>query len=134
MAAQPLELLVWNVRGLNAPARRNAVFQVVNAAKPAIGCFQKTKVENMSMELVRQCLGNRVEKFFYLSAVGTRGGVMLAWDPLVVTLSKPHRRENTITAHVKPFGPPEWWLTGVYIWTPTRCGEDCVPPRVGGRV
>lgn len=29
-------------------------------------------------------------------------------------VSNPHLTENTLTALVKPFGAPEWWITGVY--------------------
>lgn len=54
------------------------------------------------------------ENFFYLPMNGTRGGILIAWDALVVSLSNPHRTNNIITALVKPVGAPEWWLTGVY--------------------
>lgn len=55
------------------------------------------------------------DQFFYLPAVGTRGGILLAWDPLVVQLSNPHYTDNTVTALVKPVGSPaQWWITGVY--------------------
>lgn len=71
MNAQPLKLIVWNVHGLNAQARRNAVYQVVNSANPAIVCLQETKLQDV---FVRQCLGNKFEKFFYLPAAGTPVG------------------------------------------------------------
>ena len=116
MASQPLELLVWNVRGLNSPARRNAIFQVATAANPSIVCLQETKLEVVTSEIIRHCLGNKFEKFFYLSASGTRGGVLIAWDPIVVALSNPHTTDNTLTALVTPVdgGDRRWWLTRVY--------------------
>lgn len=114
MAAQPPKLLVWNVRGLNSPAR-SAIFQVlVAASSPSIVCFQETKVEVVSRDIVRQCLGNRLENFYYLPAVGTRGGILIAWDDTVVSLSSSHTTANTLTALVQPHGAPVWWLTGVY--------------------
>nr|XP_020147503.1 uncharacterized protein LOC109732728 [Aegilops tauschii subsp. strangulata] len=43
------------------------------------------------------------------------GGVLLAWDPVVVQLSNPHYTNNTVTALVKPVGAAgQWWITGVY--------------------
>lgn len=114
MAAQPLKLFVWNVRGLNSPARRHSLFQVVASVDPSIVCLQETKLEIVTLHVVKQCLGNKFVSFFYLPAVGTCGGILLAWDPLVVTLSNPHPTENTLSALVQPMGAPAWWLTGVY--------------------
>ena len=115
MTMQPTKVLVWNVPGLNAPTRRNAVFQVCLAANPGIICLQETKLENVSATIVTQCLGNRFDLFFYLPATGTRGGILLAWDPLIMQLSNPHYMTNTVTALVQPLGSSaQWWITGVY--------------------
>jgi exonuclease III len=114
MNAHPFKTLVWNVRGLNNPARRNAISQVVQAACPSIVCFQETKMEVVTVEIVRHCLGNKFEKFFYLPAIGTRGGILLAWDASVVALSNPHRTENTLSALVQHVEGVQWWITGVY--------------------
>lgn len=57
-----------------------------------IVCLQETKMEVITVEIVRHCLGNKFQNFFYLPAVGTRGGVLLAWDSLVVSL----RRLNVV--------------------------------------
>jgi len=37
-------LLVWNVRGLGARARRNVVYQVVSLEKVSLLCLQETKL------------------------------------------------------------------------------------------
>lgn len=88
--------------------------QVVNAANPSIICFQETKMEVVTVDVVRHCLGNKFESFFYLPAVGTRGGILVAWDASVVALSNPHYTSNTLTALIKPIGGTTWWLRGVY--------------------
>lgn len=36
------------------------------------------KLENVTLDVVRHCLGNNFENYFYLQAVGTRGGIILA--------------------------------------------------------
>lgn len=115
MATQPIKTLVWNVRGLNAPARRNAVFQVVTAANPSIVCLQETKLDVVTTGIVAQCLGNKFENFYYLSSNGTRGGILLAWDSMAVQLSNPHYTVSTVIALVKPVGSADqWWVTGLY--------------------
>lgn len=115
MNAQPLRMIVWNVRGLNAPARRNAIFQVVNSASPAIVCLQETKLHDVPVTVVRQCLGAKYENFFYLPAMGTRGGILVAWDATITQLSSPHYTNHTLTALVMcPEDERPWWLTCVY--------------------
>ena len=114
MDAQPNKVLVWNVQGLNTPVRRTAICQVVVAAKPSVVCFQESKLEVVTLDVIRHCMGNRFEDFFYLPADGTRGGIILAWDATQVALSNPHYTDNTLTVLVKPHDGSHWWLTGVY--------------------
>jgi exonuclease III len=37
-------ILVWNVRGLNGAARRDAVRSLVTAERPSVVCLQETKL------------------------------------------------------------------------------------------
>lgn len=104
MNEQPFKTLVWNVRGLNSPARRNAILQVIMAAQPSVVCFQETKMDLVTLEVVRHCHGTQFEQFFYLPVVGTRGGILLAWDASVVQVSSPHYTKNTLTALVRSQG------------------------------
>lgn len=114
MNTLPFKTLVWNVWGLNNPARRNAIFQVVSAARPCIVCLQETKMEIVSPEVVTHSLGNKLDNFYYLPTTGTRGGILLAWDASVVTLSQRHYTTNALTALVTHIGGSQWWMTGVY--------------------
>ena len=68
MNASPFKTLVWNVRGLNSPARRSAIYQVVSSVAPSIVCLQETKMELVTTEVVAHCLGNKLESFYYLPA------------------------------------------------------------------
>lgn len=101
MAAQLPKILVWNVRGLNSLARRTAIYQAVEVAKVDIVCLQETKMAVVSDEVVQQCLGNRFENFFYVPVNGTRGGILIAWDHLVVSITNRHITANMLTALVK---------------------------------
>lgn len=71
-------------------------------------------MEVVTIDVVKHCLGNKFEMFYYLPATGTRGGILLAWDASVVALSRPHYTENTLTALVTSSAGVHWWLTGVY--------------------
>jgi exonuclease III len=71
-------ILVWNVRGLNARARRDVVRELVASEHPSIVCLQETKLHVISPFDLMQIVGLGFE-YFYLPAKGTRGGILLAW-------------------------------------------------------
>jgi hypothetical protein len=66
----------------------------------------------ISDRVVRDCLGPSFDQFFFLPADGTRGGILLAWQSAVVSISHPHFTANT-----------EWWFTGLY--GPQRDVDKC---------
>ena len=84
------KILCWNVRGLNSDTRQRTVREKVSESQCSVVCLQETKLQDVSMNIVRQCLGNTYESFFYLPAAGTRGGILVAWDESVTHLSNPH--------------------------------------------
>ena len=115
MAAQPLKVLVWNMRGLNSSAPRNAIRQVVQSANPVVVCLQKTKLELVTVDIVRHCLGNRFENFYYMPADGTRGGAAIFWDSSAVSIATQVIGQFSITARISLIGSQNsFWLTTVY--------------------
>jgi exonuclease III len=74
---QFLELLCWNVRGLNDPRKRDALREFMDTVCAKIVCFQETKMSVIDCFTVMQCLGPSFDGFVYLPAIGTRGGVLL---------------------------------------------------------
>jgi exonuclease III len=50
-------ILNWNVRGLNNPARRQVVRDMVNEQQCNIICLQETKIQTMSDAIVSETLG-----------------------------------------------------------------------------
>ena len=46
----PSQILIWNVRGLNSVARRDAVRVLVDSAKIDIICLQETKMVAVSRQ------------------------------------------------------------------------------------
>jgi exonuclease III len=64
--------------------------------------------------VVREFLGPTFDGFYYLPADGTRGGILLAWQSAVVSVSNQHLLANVITARVSIGEIHSWWFTGVY--------------------
>lgn len=75
-----LNFLSWNVRGLNEKDKRIAVRQTVLLERPHIICFQETKMSLMSDKIIKETCGRRLNQFNTLPAIGTRGGILLAWS------------------------------------------------------
>ena len=62
-------ILFWNVRGLNATARQDAVRSLVDSSRCDIVCLQETKMDDVSRFLVLQMLGPRFSNFAVLPSV-----------------------------------------------------------------
>jgi exonuclease III len=82
-------ILVRNVRGLNSPARPTVIRGVVQLYRPVVVCFQESKVAIVDQALVRECCGPSFTVFWYLPVVGTRGGILLAWNPEAIDVGQP---------------------------------------------
>jgi exonuclease III len=109
-----LELLCWNVRGLNDPAKRSAVREFVAALRVSIVCFQETKLDVIDDFIISQCLGPSFDGYVYLPAVQTRGGILLAWDTSLVQISRVSFDSFAISGEVTTRDNNTWWLTNVY--------------------
>ena len=74
MAQHNVNLVCWNVRGLNSPARRDAVRDTVRDCKATIVCLQETKLEIVDDVLITSMLGpSFAANYFILPAAGSRG-------------------------------------------------------------
>jgi exonuclease III len=110
-----LKIVIWNVRGLNARARRIAIRSLIATTDASIICFQETKLELIYSTIVLETLGSDFDDYVYLPADGTRGGILLAWRSKVVTITEPEFTVNTITAKVStPASAIPWWITVIY--------------------
>lgn len=111
MSSVKVELVRWNVRGLNSPAKRKALRDFVDSSRPAILCIQESKLDVVDQFIILQCCGPAYDGFAYLPAVGTRGGIILAWDSSVVGISNYVCDTNFITSYVAPLDGAPWWLS-----------------------
>ena len=75
-----LQLLSWNVRGLNNPRKREVCKNLLKEWKCDIVCLQETKVSSSNVVFVRSLWGSPFIDWAGLDAVQTSGGVLLIWD------------------------------------------------------
>jgi exonuclease III len=71
--------LNWNVRGLNNPARRQVVRDLVIDNACTIVCLQETKLQTVDNILIGSTLGQQfIDNYAALPAEGTRGRIIIA--------------------------------------------------------
>jgi hypothetical protein len=63
---------------------------------------------------VNQCLGPSFDGFDYLPALGTRGGILLAWNSQALQITNIAKDTYAITGEVHPNDSNPWWITVVY--------------------
>jgi hypothetical protein len=80
MNNQNCNILNWNIRGLNNPARRKVVSDLIKDTRSSVASIQETKLAAVNNQIVAETLGcNFVDKA-YLPAAGTCGGALPAVD------------------------------------------------------
>jgi exonuclease III len=109
-----LELLNWNIRGMNDPAKRSAIREFVASLRVNLVCFQETGMDVIDVFHVLQCLGQSFDGFVYLPAIDTRGGILLAWASSVMEVTNVSFDTYAVTGQVKTLDNEAWWLTVVY--------------------
>lgn len=109
-----LRIAAWNVRGLNARARRIAIRSLLDTTSASIVCLQETKMALICSSVVLDILGSEFDDYTYLPAQGTRGGILLAWKSRAVAITDPLFTTNALTAKVTTAIGTPWWLSVVY--------------------
>jgi exonuclease III len=116
MNDQQCIILNWNARGLNNPARRQVVKDLVRDTKATIVAIQETKLELFDQQMVQETLGvNFVDHFAFLPSVGLSGGVLLAVSSEHYSIYAVEVGVHTITAVVSSTSRSvSWSITAVY--------------------
>lgn len=63
-----LKIVIWNVRGLNAGARRTAIRSLLATTDATVVCLQETKMALICSSVVLERLGPDFDKYVYLPA------------------------------------------------------------------
>ncbi|PNT71080.1 uncharacterized protein LOC106866036 [Brachypodium distachyon] len=116
MSQHNVNLVCWNVRGLNNPSHRSAVCDLIRDTHATIICIQETKLQVVNDRLIRDLLGPCFSaNFAVLPAAGTRGGMILAASEDFFTISDVHLSAHSITVTVTMRSEgASWSLTSVY--------------------
>jgi exonuclease III len=102
------------VRGLNASGHRDVVRQLVVSERISLVCLQETKLQNISDYDVIQLVATDFD-YVFLSAVQTRGGILVAWRTTSRVTSDMSSQSFSLSVRLHQVcGGLKWWLTSVY--------------------
>ena len=72
-----LEIISWNVRGLNEQDKRLRDRNLIRNWRLDIVCLQETKLELITRAMIRSLWGGQHVDWSYLGSCGAFGGVLL---------------------------------------------------------
>ena len=75
-----LKLVVWNVCGLNARARRTAIHSLIGTTSASIVCLQETKKPLVDLAFIKTYCPKRFDKFAFVPSRGASGGILTIWN------------------------------------------------------
>ena len=95
-----IDILSWNVCGINDQARKDVVHALLAQTTCYIACIQETKLDFIDHQTTGYIGGFKLRSFAHCPAIGTRGGLLLLWDEDYVDISNIHIRTHLISADV----------------------------------
>lgn len=95
-----IKYISWNVRGLGQREKRLAVRQSVLLQQPDILCLQETKLQTIDDVTLKEICGRNMGGFVTLNAIGSRGGVLIAWQPRKYDLVQTEQTAYALTVRL----------------------------------
>ena len=81
-----LKILIWNVRGANNRNKRKIIESLIKDDKVDLVCLQETKIQEMSVVIVRSLSVGNFLDWVALNSNGAAGGILIFWDNRVLKL------------------------------------------------
>jgi hypothetical protein len=91
MAMRSKRLLIWSVRGLNGKVHYDVMRELVAVVRPSLLCLHETKLYVIIDYDLMQIIGTGFD-YVYLFASHTRGGILVAWKGVMLSVSNPSLR------------------------------------------
>jgi exonuclease III len=75
-----INVLVWNIRGINSQAKWDALRDKIYETSPSIVCLQETKRESFNSSYLRKFCPRFLNLFEFAPSVGASGGLIIIWN------------------------------------------------------
>ena len=108
-------VLCWNIRGINASDKWDAVRQKIEESACSVVCLQETKCSTFDSAFVRNFAPRHFDRFEFFPSVGLSGGILVLWNSSIfsgdVVELKPYSITIDFTA---THDQSKWRLPSIY--------------------
>jgi exonuclease III len=109
-------VLCWNIRGINAEAKWNAIKSKINESACDIVCLQETKREFFDNNYVNFFCPGRIDNFEFIPSLGASGGSIIVWNGSKFSGSLAFQNEFSQYFELTCLLTGEqWFLTNIYV-------------------
>lgn len=102
-----LNILIWNVRGINDQAKWLAIANKIAKSNCDIICLQETKRESFDSQYIKNFYPRKLNKFVFLPSMGATGGLFIGWNGNMFM-------GNTLFQNDYSISGDSWILTNIY--------------------
>jgi exonuclease III len=108
-------ILCWNIRGLNATDKHDAVRNKIEESGCSIICLQETKLQSVDMHIVKKFTPRRYDKFDFVPSLGASGGILVIWNSAhFLGMSLDKQPFGLTISFTSQFNSAMWKLTTIY--------------------
>ena len=69
-------ILCWNIHGINASTKWDAIWNKIEESSCSIICLQETKREHFDISYIRNFAPRHFDNFDYIPSIGASGGAL----------------------------------------------------------
>lgn len=110
-----INILVWNIRGINSQAKWDALRDKISKSAPSIICLQETKHENFEYSYIRKFCPRHLNHFQFVPSEGASGGLIVIWNANLFTGTLVDSNRIVVTIHfVSTISNQSFHLSNIY--------------------
>ena len=108
-------ILCWNIHGINASTKWDAIRNKIEESSCSIICLQETKREHFDISYIRNFAPRHFDNFDYIPSIGTSGGLFILWCSSTFTGTIIHKKDFAITvSFTSMHNGDSWLLSNIY--------------------
>lgn len=113
--ARSMNILCWNIRGMNSPGKSLALYQQIDISACHILCLQETKKQNFVLADIKNFAPKHFDSFAFSPSRGASGGILVAWVSRLLQGSTVQINDYAVTVKFSSnLNNATWFLCCVY--------------------
>lgn len=114
-----MNYMFWYVRGLENPAKRRIVAEVIRNNSIEIACLEETKLDDATSCTLREIVPNNKFRFICKNSRGASGGIIVAYNEDFYNLINKVEGEFSLTALLS-IKKDEWLQMVTIVYGPNN--------------